>query len=141
MNFLHKKVSQKVKKIFYFSDGSTTQYKNRNNFAHLLRHEEDFGCRAEYFFSTSHGKGSCDGVGGALKKQRKQVSSDHSIIRSSVHMICICLQQNCKDFMWIIAHTRNIIHKNICYKTDWKILSLYPAPKNYIPLFLSTNLK
>ena len=35
------------KKIFYFSDGATAQYKNRKNFANLAYHEEDYGVPAE----------------------------------------------------------------------------------------------
>ena len=45
------------------------QYKNCKNFINLCHHEEDFGSRAEWnFFSTSHGKGPCDGVGGTVKR-------------------------------------------------------------------------
>lgn len=75
MNFLNKKLFLKVKKLFYFSDGSAAQYKNRKNFANILHHEEDFGCPAEWhFFATSHGKGPCDGVGGALKRAAAKAS-------------------------------------------------------------------
>ncbi len=52
----------------YFSDGAASQYKNRKNFLNLAWHQHDFGIPAEWhFFATSHGKGSCDGVGGTVK--------------------------------------------------------------------------
>lgn len=58
-----------VKKIIYFSDGAASQYKNKYNFINLLKHEEDFGVKAEWhFFATSHGKGACDGIGGTVKR-------------------------------------------------------------------------
>ena len=53
-------------KIFYFSDGSAAQYKNRKN---LCLHKADFGITAEWHFSaTSHGKGACDGLEGTVKR-------------------------------------------------------------------------
>ena len=56
------------RKIIYFSDGAASQYKNRKNFINLCHHEEDFGISAEWHFSaTAHGKGTCDGLGGAVK--------------------------------------------------------------------------
>ena len=55
-------------KVFYFSDGAASLYKNRKNFINLCHHEADFGVPAEWHFSaTSHGKGACDGVGGTVK--------------------------------------------------------------------------
>ena len=45
------------------------KYKNCKNFINLCHHEEHFGSRAEWnFFSTSHGKGPCDGVRGTVKR-------------------------------------------------------------------------
>ena len=58
-----------VKKIHYFTDGCAGQYKNKNNFIHLCNHEDDFGLAAEWnFFTTSHGKSACDGIGGTVKR-------------------------------------------------------------------------
>lgn len=58
-----------MKKVHYFTDGCTGQYKNKNNFANLCHHNEDFGLEAEWnFFATSHGKSACDGIGGTVKR-------------------------------------------------------------------------
>lgn len=58
-----------VKKIYYFSDGAGSQYKNKYNFINLAYHKKDFGVHAEWhFFATSHGKGPCDGLGGTVKR-------------------------------------------------------------------------
>ena len=63
------------KKIFYFSDGAASQYKNRKNFNNLCHHQADFGVTAEWHFSaTSHGKGACDGRGGTVKRLATRTS-------------------------------------------------------------------
>lgn len=64
-----------MKKIHYFSDGATSQYKNRYNVFNLAHHEMDFGLKAEWhFFATSHGKGPSDGLGGTLKREAARAS-------------------------------------------------------------------
>lgn len=64
-----------LQKIFYFSDGSSAQYKNKKNFINLIYHEDDFGVKAEWhFFATSHGKGPCDGLGGTIKRLAARAS-------------------------------------------------------------------
>ena len=72
-------------KVYYFSDGAASQYKNRKNFINLCHHQDDFGVPAEWHFSaTSHGKGACDGVGGSLKRLAARASLqcpyDHQIM-------------------------------------------------------------
>lgn len=70
-----KKEIRVLKKIIYFSDGASAQYKNRKNFVNTCLHEEDFGVGAEWhFFATSHGKGPCDGIGGTTKRLATKAS-------------------------------------------------------------------
>ena len=69
IGFLKEKFGTLPRKIYYFSDGAASQYKNRKTFINLCFHEADFGVPAEWHFSaTSHGKGACDGVGGTVKR-------------------------------------------------------------------------
>lgn len=64
-----------LKHIYYLSDGAASQYKNRKNVFNLRCHFEDFGVTAEWhFFATSHGKGPCDGVAGAMKRLARRES-------------------------------------------------------------------
>ena len=65
-----------LNKLYYFSDGSAAQYKNRKNFVNLCYHKEDFGgIEAEWhFYATAHGKGVCDGVGGTVKRLAAKAS-------------------------------------------------------------------
>ena len=73
--YLRRKVSSYPQKIYYFSDGAASQYKNRKNFINLCHHQEDFGVDAEWHFSaTSHGKGACDGLGGTVKRLAARAS-------------------------------------------------------------------
>ena len=70
-----KEIQPGLKKVYYFSDGAASQYKNFKNFANLVFHETDFGLLAEWhFFATSHGKNACDGVGGTVKREAAKAS-------------------------------------------------------------------
>ena len=70
-----KQVMPSVTKIYYFSDGAASQYKNFKNFSNLTMHFEDFGISAEWhFFATSHGKSPCDGIGGTVKREVARAS-------------------------------------------------------------------
>ena len=58
-----------LEKMYYFSDGAASHYKNKKNFMNVCHHKSDFQVAAEWhFFATSHGKGPCDGIGGSLKR-------------------------------------------------------------------------
>ena len=64
-----------VSKFYYFSDVSSSQYKNFKNFANLCHHMKDFRVDAEWnFFVTSHGKNACDCVGGMLQRLAAKAS-------------------------------------------------------------------
>ena len=67
LNFLTVQI-QGLKKVYYFTDGASSQYKNRKNLVNLAFHMNDFNVQAEWhFFATSHGKGPCNGLGGTVK--------------------------------------------------------------------------
>ena len=67
----------------YITDGAGSQYKNRKAFLNLALHEKDFGFSAELQnFATSHGKGACDGVGGAVKRSARKASLHGVVIRN-----------------------------------------------------------
>jgi hypothetical protein len=75
ISFLRSKLGCLPKKIYYFSDGASSQYKNRKNFVNLCLHNHDFGIKAEWHFAaTSHGKGACDGLGGTVKRLAAKAS-------------------------------------------------------------------
>jgi hypothetical protein len=64
------------KKVYYFSDGASSQYKDCRNFLNLCYHAEEFHVAAEWnFIYTSHGKNPCNGIGGTAKQHVAHVSS------------------------------------------------------------------
>lgn len=60
-------------RLIFFSDGPTSQYKNRNNCFYLLKKIPEYFTNIEMiswnFSESGHGKGPMDGVGGALKRK------------------------------------------------------------------------
>lgn len=79
--FMHKALChlktaiQNVTRVIYFTDGAASQYKNYKNLTNLCHHKNDFGIDAEWhFFATSHGKSSCDGIGGTVKRLAARAS-------------------------------------------------------------------
>lgn len=70
-----KNIAPSVEKVIYFTDGSSSQYKNKKNFVNVCHHVKDFGKKAEWnFFASSHGKNACDGIGGTTKREITRVS-------------------------------------------------------------------
>lgn len=52
-----------------FSDGASSQFKQRFLFSNFNRWKEDFGVNLRWsFFATSHGKGAVDGLGRTVKR-------------------------------------------------------------------------
>ncbi|KAK3907971.1 ARL14 effector protein [Frankliniella fusca] len=83
INFLKAHVMG-IKKIHYFSDSTTSQYRNRNAFCNLCHHLEDFGIEAEWnYFETAHGKSPCDSLGGIIKRCAAKASLQGTLIRSA----------------------------------------------------------
>ncbi|KAK0133284.1 hypothetical protein N1851_031198 [Merluccius polli] len=77
-----KKSHPSVEVVHFFSDGPTTQYRQKGNFflfsTELLN--QGFKRGTWNFFEASHGKGAPDGVGGLLKRTADRlVSQGHDI--------------------------------------------------------------
>ena len=71
IQYLKRQFSSLPRNIYYTSDGAASQYKNQKNF-NLC---QDFGVAAKgHFSATSHGKGTCDGVGGTVKRLASKAS-------------------------------------------------------------------
>lgn len=64
-----------IAKIYFFSDGAASQYKNRYNFFNLCKMQTEYAVKMEWhFFATSHGKGPCDAIGGTFKRMATSAS-------------------------------------------------------------------
>ena len=57
--------------IHFFSDGPTTQYRNKTNFYFFstVLHQMGYHAATWNFFESGHGKGAPDGIGGSVKRQ------------------------------------------------------------------------
>ena len=112
LSFLKEGLPCRPTKVVYFSDGAASQYKNRKNFLNLCHHEMDFGLKAEWHFSaTSHGKGACDGVGGAVKR----LAAKASLQKPFDEQIMTLLQL----FEWASANIPSTIFR-FCSKEDYQ---------------------
>lgn len=79
----HIKKHHDVEKIIYISDGAKQQFKNRFNIKNLMKHNSDFGLKAEWHFHvTAHGKGPHDGLGAAVKIKARRASLQASPVNS-----------------------------------------------------------
>lgn len=57
--------------------------KTKKNFCNLMHHEADFGLKASWnFYATSHGKNTCDGIGGTVKRLAARHSLQNRTISS-----------------------------------------------------------
>ena len=57
-----------IQQINVFSDGASSQFKQRFLFSNLQMWEQQFHIELKWhFFATSHGKGVVDGLGGTIK--------------------------------------------------------------------------
>ena len=69
VDFFKKELNPSVKTIHYFSDGCSAQYKNCNHFFSQCNHLTDFSIDCMWnVFATGHGKSTCDGIGGTVKR-------------------------------------------------------------------------
>lgn len=88
---------EQVRKIFFFSDGAASQYKNKKNFCNLACFKNDFNIEVEWhFFATSHGKGACDGIGGTVKRNAARVSLQR--VNNELIVTPKALYEWCKKF-------------------------------------------
>ena len=82
----------------YFFDGCSAEYKNYKNFLNLTFHKQDFRLDAVWnFFATSHGKSSCDGLGGTVR--RKLTTESLSKTKTSPIITAIQAHEFCKNTM------------------------------------------
>ncbi|KAJ8048415.1 hypothetical protein HOLleu_00724 [Holothuria leucospilota] len=64
------KIVPSLKRVHYWTDSPTAQYRNKTIFSLVSDHHELFnGIFASWnFFEAGHGKGPCDGIGGTVKR-------------------------------------------------------------------------
>ena len=75
-----------IKTIHYASDSPSSQYRNKTIFSILCKHQALFdGIRATWtYFEAGHGKGPCDGVGAAAKRNADYTVKSGRVIADAV---------------------------------------------------------
>ena len=64
-----KSAHEEINTINIFSDGPSSQFKQKYLFSNLWSWEEEHDAILKWnFFATSHGKGVVDGIGGTVKR-------------------------------------------------------------------------
>ena len=64
-----KKNIPNLRKVHYYTDSPTSQYRNKAIFHAIANHKERYECEAVWnYFEAGHGKGPCDGLGGTVKR-------------------------------------------------------------------------
>lgn len=103
-----------ILQCIYFSDGAPQQFKNVKHFSTIYYHQQDFGRSAVWHFhATAHGKGPCDGAGGALKRKARKASlqmTSETQISTALQLYDWAVQDEC------FANI-NVMYKN---KDDYK---------------------
>jgi hypothetical protein len=106
-----KEFKSNLSKMYYYSDGAASQYKNCKNKRNLCFHEDDFGVKAEWhFFATSHGKSPCDGIGGTVKRLAARSSlhnamTGYILMPLSLHNFAV---SNIKGINFVFAQSDGI---------------------------------
>ncbi|KAK6189819.1 hypothetical protein SNE40_001807 [Patella caerulea] len=64
-----KQIDANLEYIHYWTDSPSSQYRNKHIFQVIANHVELFNVAARWnYFEAGHGKGPCDGLGGATKR-------------------------------------------------------------------------
>lgn len=90
LQFLKNKFGN-IKKLYFFSDGAASQYKNKKNFYGLCEMKIKYNIEVEWhFFATYHGKSSCDAIGGTFKRMAtieslRRVHTDHILSAEALY--------------------------------------------------------
>lgn len=85
-----------IKMINVFSDGASSQFKQRFLFSNLHTWEQEHNVKIRWnFFATSHGKGVVDGLGGTVKRSVwRQVKSGQSSVTTAKEYAQVAKQRN-----------------------------------------------
>lgn len=122
---LLKEIDPEVTFIHYWTDGPTSQYRNKQIFYTVANHTNiyDIGARWNYF-EAGHGKGPCDGLGGTTK-----IMADEAI--RSVRVVI----QDPKDFYnWAINSSLKGIKFLFVSSDDCQRAGIILEARSVIPL-------
>ena len=82
---LLKQMNPQTEMIHYWTDGATSQYRNKQILLTVANHKEIYGMSFRWnYFEVGYGKGPCDGLGGTTKKIADEaVRSGRAVIQDA----------------------------------------------------------
>lgn len=111
--------SMDIEHVHYWTDSPSSQYRNKTAFYITSAHKDTFGVSASWdYFEAGHGKGPCDGLGGAAKRM-----ADLSVKQGK------CTIQGAKDFFdWGQNYQKSVkyiyVSKSECDKSREEIAEI-----------------
>jgi hypothetical protein len=105
-----------VTTLHFFSDGPTTQYRNKVNFYlfSTILHAMGFESATWNFFESGHGKGAPDAIGGALKRRADSIVNIGHDVPDAQTLYHILGQQESLIKLWLIKES-DIISMDTCH--------------------------
>ena len=79
-----KRLLPQLARIHFISDSPASQYRNKTMVQVVHRFQQCFGLTASWtWLESGHGKGPCDGVGGAVKRKARNLAKGGAVIRGA----------------------------------------------------------
>ena len=105
-----KQIDPQLKKIHYWTDSPSSQYRNRFIFYVLSKHKELYGCDAQWnYYEAGHGKSACDGIGGLTKRMADEALRQGSaVIQDAQDFYRWALQSSIKEISFLF------VSKEVC---------------------------
>lgn len=99
-----------MKKVHYWTDSPSSQYRNSFIFDTLARHEELYGMTSTWnYFESGHGKGPYDGLGGTTKRLADEaIKQGKAVIQDARDFYRWCITSSLTpkvDFLFVEADT------------------------------------
>ena len=129
INDVRKKGIAINKKVYYWSDGPSCQFKNQYHFSNIMFHEEDHGTPAAWnYFAISHGKGENDGVGGDVKNYVWRKTLQKKVVVTTAQEFVDLAKQKFPEFVIHFCSSDDIRAKTMFLKQRYLKYSK-PVPK------------
>ncbi len=139
--FLDRILEELIEVVHIWSDGPSSQFKNRFIAASLSTLEAKY-CMKIYwnYFATAHGKGPVDGIGGALKRQVwMNVKSRKSMVRNASEFIDAVDKSSLVTVILMTGDEINQRTSNLNLQEIWNGARAIVGITNFHHLFVNNN--
>lgn len=115
--------------LYVFSDGCSSQFKNKFIARSLPDFVSEFGCKVlEWnYFATSHGKGAVDGIGATIKRKVWQMTKTNNLILENALSFYECARNNVIGVNLIYISSEQIDMFSTSLTEKWKELPKIPG--------------